>query len=87
MVTREEPSVHGSTRHRDRHPLVDRPPRRRRSGRRQPGVARFPNTTAHQAVVDHPGRFGFFANLPIPSDTEAALEELAYALDCSKRPA
>jgi predicted TIM-barrel fold metal-dependent hydrolase len=39
------------------------------------------NTTAHQAVVDHPGRFGFFANLPIPSDTEAALEELAYALD------
>jgi predicted TIM-barrel fold metal-dependent hydrolase len=43
--------------------------------------ARFLNTTAHQAVIDHPGRFGFFANLPIPSDTEAALEELAYALD------
>jgi predicted TIM-barrel fold metal-dependent hydrolase len=43
--------------------------------------ARFLNTMAHQAVIDHPGRFGFFANLPIPSDTEAALEELAYALD------
>jgi predicted TIM-barrel fold metal-dependent hydrolase len=43
--------------------------------------ARFLNTTAHQAVIDHPGRFGFFANLPIPSDTDAALEELAYALD------
>jgi len=43
--------------------------------------ARLLNTTAHQAVIDHPGRFGFFANVPIPSDTEAALEELAYALD------
>jgi predicted TIM-barrel fold metal-dependent hydrolase len=43
--------------------------------------ARFLNTVAHQAVIDHPGRFGFFANVPIPSDTEAALDELAYALD------
>jgi predicted TIM-barrel fold metal-dependent hydrolase len=43
--------------------------------------ARSLNTIAHQAVIDHPGRFGFFANLPIPSDTDAALEELAYALD------
>jgi predicted TIM-barrel fold metal-dependent hydrolase len=43
--------------------------------------ARFLNMTAHQAVIDHPGRFGFFANVPIPSDTEAVLEELAYALD------
>ncbi|MDT4935771.1 MAG: 6-methylsalicylate decarboxylase [Pseudonocardiales bacterium] len=43
--------------------------------------ARFLNTTAHQAVIDHPGRFGFFANLPIPSDTEAALDELVYAID------
>jgi predicted TIM-barrel fold metal-dependent hydrolase len=43
--------------------------------------ARFLNTTAHQAVIDHPGRFAFFANLPIPSDTDAALEELAHALD------
>jgi predicted TIM-barrel fold metal-dependent hydrolase len=44
-------------------------------------VARFLNTAAHQAAFDHPGRFGFFANVPIPSDTEAALQELAYALD------
>jgi predicted TIM-barrel fold metal-dependent hydrolase len=44
-------------------------------------MARTLNTTAHQAAVDHPGRFAFFANLPIPSDTEAALEELAHALD------
>jgi predicted TIM-barrel fold metal-dependent hydrolase len=43
--------------------------------------ARLLNTTAHQAVIDHPGRFGFFANLPIPSDTEAALDELSHALD------
>lgn len=43
--------------------------------------ARALNETAHQTVLDHPGRFGFFANLPIPSDTEAALAELAYALD------
>jgi predicted TIM-barrel fold metal-dependent hydrolase len=43
--------------------------------------ARMLNETAHRAVVDHPGRFGFFANLPIPSDTEGALRELAYALD------
>ena len=39
-------------------------------------VARLLNTTAHRAATDHPGRFGFFANLPIPSDTEAALAEL-----------
>jgi len=43
--------------------------------------ARTLNETAHRTVADHPGRFGFFANLPIPSDTESALEELAYALD------
>jgi predicted TIM-barrel fold metal-dependent hydrolase len=50
-------------------------------GRVNREFARCLNATAHQAVVDHPGRFGFFANLPIPSDTEAALEELAHALD------
>jgi predicted TIM-barrel fold metal-dependent hydrolase len=43
--------------------------------------ARQLNLTAHQVVVEHPERFGFFANIPIPSDTEAALEELAFALD------
>ncbi|OCH94140.1 amidohydrolase 2 [Obba rivulosa] len=29
----------------------------------------------------HPGRFGFFACLPIPSDSEAAVAEVAFALD------
>jgi predicted TIM-barrel fold metal-dependent hydrolase len=43
--------------------------------------ARVLNRTAHQIVSEHPGRFGFFANIPIPSDTDAALEELAFALD------
>jgi predicted TIM-barrel fold metal-dependent hydrolase len=43
--------------------------------------AREVNTTARQAVADHPGRFGFFAHLPTPTDVDAALDELAYALD------
>jgi predicted TIM-barrel fold metal-dependent hydrolase len=43
--------------------------------------ARQLNLIAHRVVVEHPGRFGFFANIPIPTDTEAALEELAFALD------
>jgi predicted TIM-barrel fold metal-dependent hydrolase len=50
-------------------------------GKENRELARLLNRTAHQIVVDHPDRFGFFANIPIPSDTEAALEELAYALD------
>jgi 6-methylsalicylate decarboxylase len=43
--------------------------------------ARTLNTTARQAVEDHPGRFGFFAHLPTPTDIDAALDELTYALD------
>jgi 6-methylsalicylate decarboxylase len=43
--------------------------------------ARQINTIARQAVDDHPGRFGFFAHLPTPTDVDAALEELTYALD------
>jgi predicted TIM-barrel fold metal-dependent hydrolase len=50
-------------------------------GRANREFARRLNLTAHQVVVEHPQRFGFFANIPIPSDTEAALEELAFALD------
>jgi predicted TIM-barrel fold metal-dependent hydrolase len=50
-------------------------------GRANREFARLLNRTAHQIVVEHPDRFGFFANIPIPSDTEAALEELAFALD------
>jgi len=34
-----------------------------------------------QVCREYPGRFGFFACLPIPSDSEAALQELGYALD------
>jgi predicted TIM-barrel fold metal-dependent hydrolase len=43
--------------------------------------AREVNTVARQAVDDHPGRFGFFAHLPTPTDVDAALDELTYALD------
>ncbi|MFI5776880.1 amidohydrolase family protein [Nocardia sp. NPDC051570] len=43
--------------------------------------ARTVNSLGHQAVEDHPGRFGFFAHLPTPTDIDAALEELTYALD------
>jgi 6-methylsalicylate decarboxylase len=51
------------------------PPKQRRD------FARDINTTARQAVEDHPGRFGFFAHLPTPTDADAALDELTYALD------
>ncbi len=44
-------------------------------------VARELNTLCRQAVDDYPGRFGLFAHLPTPTDTDAALEELTYALD------
>jgi predicted TIM-barrel fold metal-dependent hydrolase len=43
--------------------------------------AREVNTIARQAVEDHPGRFGCFAHLPAPTDIDAALDELTYALD------
>ncbi|MDT5010896.1 MAG: 6-methylsalicylate decarboxylase [Mycobacterium sp.] len=43
--------------------------------------AREVNTVARQTVDDHPGRFGFFAHLPTPTDVGAALDELTYALD------
>src|SRR5258708_31960802 len=39
--------------------------------------ARILNLAASQMVTEHPGRFGFFANIPIPSDTDAPLKELA----------
>lgn len=43
--------------------------------------AREINTIARQAVDDHPGRFGFFAHLPTPTDVDGALDELTHALD------
>jgi predicted TIM-barrel fold metal-dependent hydrolase len=50
-------------------------------GRANRDFARQLNLTAQRIVMDHPRRFGFFANIPIPTDTEAALNELAFALD------
>ncbi|WP_319449789.1 MULTISPECIES: amidohydrolase family protein [unclassified Mycobacterium] len=43
--------------------------------------ARELNTLTRQTADDYPGRFGLFAHLPTPTDTDAALEELTYALD------
>jgi 6-methylsalicylate decarboxylase len=43
--------------------------------------AREVNTIARQTVDDHRDRFGFFAHLPTPTDVDAALDELTYALD------
>ena len=45
------------------------------------GFARQVNTFARQAMDDHPARFGLFAHLPTPTDVDAALNEVAYALD------
>jgi len=43
-------------------------------------LARDVNEFAAGIVAKHPGRFGFFAMLPLP-DVEAALAEIAYAMD------
>lgn len=43
-------------------------------------VAREVNEAGRRAVVDHPGRFGLFASLPLP-DVEAALAEIAHCCD------
>lgn len=45
------------------------------------GFAREINTYCSRVAEEHPGRFGFFAHLPTPTDPDAALEEIAYALD------
>ena len=46
-------------------------------------LARQLNEFSARLVADHPQRFGAFAVLPLP-DVEAALRELAYALDTLK---
>src|SRR5215470_3420128 len=42
--------------------------------------ARELNELAARLAVDHPGRFGFFATLPLP-DVDGALAEVGYAFD------
>lgn len=46
-------------------------------------LARQCNEYAAQMITDHPGRFGAFASLPM-MDAQAALDEIAYALDTLK---
>src|SRR5687768_2613674 len=46
-------------------------------------IAREANDYAKKLEVDHPGRFGVFATLPLPHVGEA-LKEIAYAFDTLK---
>lgn len=46
-------------------------------------LAREANEYAARLAADHPGRFAFFAILPLP-DVDGALAELAYSLDVLK---
>lgn len=43
-------------------------------------LAREMNESGRRAVVDHPGRFGLFASLPLP-DVDAAVAEIAHCCD------
>lgn len=43
-------------------------------------VARAANEEGAELVRDHPGRFGFYAAIPVP-DVDGALEEITYAFD------
>jgi predicted TIM-barrel fold metal-dependent hydrolase len=43
-------------------------------------LAREVNEEGRRAVVDHPGRFGLFASLPLP-DVDAAVAEIAHCCD------
>jgi predicted TIM-barrel fold metal-dependent hydrolase len=46
-------------------------------------LARILNDHKAQIVRDHPGRFGFFATVPLP-DVDGSLKEIEYALDTLK---
>jgi predicted TIM-barrel fold metal-dependent hydrolase len=43
-------------------------------------LARLVNEAGRRAVVDHPGRFGLLASLPLP-DVDAAIAEIAHCCD------
>ena len=43
-------------------------------------LARLVNEDGHRAVVDHPGRFGLLASLPLP-DVDASVAEIAHCSD------
>jgi predicted TIM-barrel fold metal-dependent hydrolase len=43
--------------------------------------ARLLNETAHNIVLQHPDRFAFFAHVPVPFDSAAAIDELSHAID------
>ena len=43
-------------------------------------LTRAINESGHRAVVEHPGRFGLLASLPLP-DVDAAMAELAHCYD------
>jgi len=46
----------------------------------QQRIARACNDYGARMIVDHPGRFGLFASLPLP-DIDASLKEVEFALD------
>jgi 6-methylsalicylate decarboxylase len=43
-------------------------------------LARLVNEEGHRTVVDHPGRFGLFASLPLP-DVDGSIDEIRYGYD------
>lgn len=46
----------------------------------RPALCRTVNIAGHQLSLSHPGRFGYFASLPLP-DVDASLKEIAFVFD------